>query len=435
MKSIYTWDNVKEIREHPHLLGLLAGKDKLTELHSKWMLWLLDSPEERVLMAHRGSYKTTSISEIGVIWYLMFHPNATIVIIRKSYTDAASIVRNITNMMMMPEINNLLAFAWGQQWKFTTRREGKFELSVKTTKTKELSVEAMGIDSGMTGQHYLFGISDDIVTLKDRISEAEREKTKLVVQELRTNVLNPGCHMIHIGTPWDKRDAFSILPPARKFPLGTTGLLTPEQIALKQTQTTPILFAINYKLEFENEDDLIFSDPHMGKWHGSELTMIRGHLDAAFDGEHTCALTIMGRMKDGRLNAVGFSYGGSVQNWLDVVAQKLVKYGCNKLYIEDNADKNYTALVLSKHPVIKENHIWMSDYHEAQKKEIKISTYLGEVFKDVEWSEESDDEFMEQIIDWRPGMEPDDAPDSAASLVRQGNFSITKSLSSNIWSW
>lgn len=43
MKSIYTWDDVKEIREHPHLLGLLAGKDKLTELHSKWMLQLLDS--------------------------------------------------------------------------------------------------------------------------------------------------------------------------------------------------------------------------------------------------------------------------------------------------------------------------------------------------------------------------------------------------------
>ncbi len=434
--NYYTWEHVKIIRENPHILGHLCGKTLLTPLHSEWMHYLLDAPEERVLMAHRGSYKTTCISEVGTIWYLMFHPNARVAIIRKSYTDAAAILRNIANMMMMPEVSELLTFVWGERWKFNIRREGMLDLSVKKTKTKEVSITALGVDSGITGQHYDFAISDDACDLKDRISEAEREKTKIVIQEFRSNIMDRDKFMIHIGTPWERHDMFSILPPAKKYPLGTTGLITPEQEANIRSKTTSILFAINYNLQFENEEDLPFKDPFIGKWHGSDLTMIRGQLDAAFSGEHTCALTIMGKnTANGRLNAVGFTYPGNVQSWLDVVAQKLAKYGCNKLYIEDNADKTYTSKVLATNKTIQDNHIWITDYHEVQKKEVKIATYLGEVWSSIEWSDETDSDFFEQCIDWRPGMEPDDCPDSAASLVREANFSISKSWQNNIWSW
>lgn len=430
----YTWDDVRKIRKYPHLLGHLCGKTNLTPLHSKWMLYLLDSKVERVLMAHRGSYKTTCISEVGVIWYLMFHPDATIVVIRKSYTDAASIVRNIANMMMIPEVYDLLAFVWGQKWKFTVRREGKIELSVKKSHTKELSVEAMGVDSNITGQHFTFGISDDVVTLKDRISEAEREKTKFIIQEYRTNILNPGCHMVHIGTPWHKKDLFSILPPAVKFPYDATNLLSAEEINLKKTQTTPALFAINYKLEYEDDEQMPFSDPYIGKWHSDKVQMVRAQLDAAFDGEHYCALTIMGKLPDKKYNAVGFVFAGNVRDWIPNVARILAKYNCNKLYIEDNADREYTALAMKKHPTIQQNHIWIESYHEKMNKDTKIATYLGEIWKDIEWAEETEDEYLEMCVDWRPGMEPDDPPDSASSLIREANFSYTRAYNA-IWTW
>lgn len=391
--------------------------------------------KEEVLQAHRGSFKTTAVSEIGSIWYLMFHPNARIAIIRKSYTDAAAIVRTISNIMMMPEIYDLLEFVWGERWKFTIKREGKLELSVKKKQTKEVSITALGIDSGITGQHYDFAISDDACDLKDRISEAEREKTKLVMQEFRANIMDRGCHMSHVGTIWHKQDLFSILPSARKYPIHTTGLISPEQEAEIKSTTTNILFSINYKLEFEPEEDMPFRDPYIGIWHRGELKNVRAHVDAAFGGGHFCALTIMGRQKDEKLNAVGFLYPGSIKNWFDFIAKKMAYYNCNKLCMEDNADRGYSVDALKTNPIVKENHIWIDSYHEKMDKDIKIHTYLGEVWKNIEWAKETDDGFLEQCVDWREGTEPNDCPDSVSSLVREANFSITKSWNSNLWGW
>ncbi len=431
----YTWEHVKTIRKYPHVLGLLAGKDKLTPMHSTWMRYILDSPSERVLMAHRGSYKTTSVVEIGLIWYLMFHPDARIALIRKSFTQAAECIRNIANIMLQPEIKDLLEFVWGTSWKFTVRREGKLELSVKRTKTKEVSLTAKGLDSAITGDHYDFALADDCEDLQDRISDAAREKTIMVMNEFRANIMDRGRHMCFLGTPWHMRGLYSTLPPALKYPISKTNLISAEEEQKIRAKTTPTLFAINYLLEFENEEDLPFKDPFIGTWHDGLVSNIRAHVDAAYDGDHYCALTIMGRLPDGKLNAVGFTYQGNIKDWLGDIAQKLVYYKCNKIYIEDNADRGYSADVLKLHPLIKEHHIWVLDYHEKMTKEVKISTFLGEVWKDIEWARETDNAYFEQCVDWRPKSLPDDAPDSCASLIREGGFSIIKSYQSNLWKW
>lgn len=431
----YTWDHVRIIRQYPHLLGHLANKTKLTPMHSEWMRYILDSKEERVLMAHRGSYKTTSIVEIGIIWYLMFHPDDRVALIRKSFTQAAECIRNIADIMMLPEIHDLLAFVWGTDWKFSVRREGKLKLSVKRTNTKEVSITAKGIDSASTGDHYDFAIGDDCEDLQDRISEAARQKTILVINEFRSNIMERDKHMCFIGTPWHSKGLYSTLPPALKFPIHTTGLITPAQEADIKSKTTPALFAINYDLKFENEDDLQFKEPFLGVWHDGLVSNIRGHVDAAYDGDHYCALTIIGRLPDGKLNGIGFVYQGNIKDWLGEIAKKLSYYKCNKLYIEDNADRGYSADILKTHPLIKENHIWVLSYHEKMVKEVKIATYLGEVWQDIEWAKETDANYLEQCMDWRPKMLPDDAPDSAASLVREGGFSATKSYASNLWKW
>jgi hypothetical protein len=52
-------------------------------------------------------------------------------------------------------------------------------------------------------------------------------------------------------------------------------------------------------------------------------------------------------------------------------------------------------------------------------KHIKIGTYLYEVWPSLEWAEETDEEYMTQITEYKEGVEPDDALDSAASLFRE----------------
>lgn len=56
----------------------------------------------------------------------------------------------------------------------------------------------MGIYASLTGKHADIVITDDIVNIKDRVSRAEREKTKLQYQELQ-NVKNRGGRFINTG--------------------------------------------------------------------------------------------------------------------------------------------------------------------------------------------------------------------------------------------
>jgi hypothetical protein len=59
-------------------------------------------------------------------------------------------------------------------------------------------------------------------------------------------------------------------------------------------------------------------------------------------------------------------------------------------------------------------------YDESQNKHVKITTYLYEVWQKIFWSMESSKEYLLQLVDYREGAEPDDAPDSAASIFREG---------------
>lgn len=441
-KSFYTLDQIKQIRKYPHLIGLLAGQSKLTPLHSEWIRYLFEAPKDVGLMGHRGSYKTTC-NAVGIVWWLAFHPDDRIFMVRKTFTGAAEIVRLVSQIMQTDTVKPLLEQLWGGPWKFTILRDGKLEHSAKKFKTKEASLTALGLDSNWTGLHGQIAIIDDAVTLEDRVSEAERERTKMIIQEIRANIIDPGGHSAFVGTPWARHDAWDMLEhpedgskgiEIRRYPVSDTGLLTPEEIADKKSKTTPTLYAINYDLKFENEEGMLFANPHMGEWH-EDNTDIKAHIDAAYKGDHYCALTIIGRQKNGRLNVVGWVSPGTIKDWTDFIVGKLLKYGAKELYAEDNADRGYTTDVFDMHPRLQKAGIWVQDYHELEKKHVKITTYLGEVFNQIEFAKESGAEYIEQITDWREGVEPDDSIDGLSSIIREGGYSMTAFTNSwNVWS-
>jgi len=432
----YTWEHVQKIREKPHLIGHLVGKDLLTDMHSDWIRYIWDTTESRALQGHRGSYKSTAIIECGVPWYLMWNPSHRIAIVRKTYTAAAEVVRSIANHMEHPLLRPLLEKVWGTKWKFTTRREGKINLSVKTTATPQVSIEALGLDTNIVGKHYDRAVLDDFIDINDRISEAEREKTKLLVQEISSNIVDRTGTTSYIGTPWERRDAWTIVPPAIRYPINKTGLITNLQAAEIKSRTTPILFAANYDLRFDSEADLIFINPRMGTWHFDDVSEVSAHLDAAYKGKDFNALTIMGKLPNGKLNAIGWIYPGTVKDWFPFITQQLLRYGAKKFYCETNSDKGYTADILGRVPELRKEGIWMEDYHESTNKDAKIQSYAYEAWPLIEWSKDTDPAYLEQVCDYRPKNEPDDAPDSLASLVREGCFSsVTDWAKSGIWAW
>jgi hypothetical protein len=364
-------------------------------------------------MAHRGSYKSSAVVLVGALWYLLLNPDNRIAIVRKTYADAADAVAAIGKMFQIPEIRELFKFAHGQYPEFTKNKEGVVSMNFKETITPEGSLNAFGIASPFTGRHFDFILCDDISTLKDRLSKAEREFTKNIWMELSTNIIDRGKSCCYVGTPWHRDGVESIIPEPRKYSIHDCNLITPEQLDQIRSTTTPSLFAANYELLFVADDDALFKDPVMGEWQTKDIESVRGQIDAAYGGSDACALTFGARRKDGVIQMIGFTFRGAIAEWIDRIAELCRLYKVKKLYVEKQSDRGWTASML------RNKHIVVNEYDENMQKQHKIATFLYEVWPRVVWANETEDDYLEQIVDWTgESKDNDDCPDSAASLVR-----------------
>lgn len=414
-------DFLKLVIDQPHYLGWLIGKDKLNSLHSEWIKYCWDSNEPRALQAFRGGYKSTAIDVVGIIRWFLIRPNERIALIRKSFNDASTVVSAVKQAMEMPEVKELFKVAHGFYPKATMAKEGKLRYNFKTTITPEVSLTAHGIDGSLTGMHYDKIICDDIITLKDRISKAERERTKEIVNELATNIIDPGKGSLWIGTPWHKDDAWCEInkfTDIAMYPITQYNFLGEKAVEDKRKTTTPFLFAANYELEIHKDETSLFSEPNMAEgWDYSKRSY--AHIDCAYDGNHYCALTILSPLDNDdpslakKFQGIGFTYPGNCKAWAPEVARLFRRYKCRFLLNETNPDKGYFANQMEKLGVRTKT------YAETENKHIKISTNLYEYWDSIYWSPDTDPEYLNQCIDYREKSEPDDAPDSCASLIRE----------------
>jgi hypothetical protein len=423
------------IAREPHRLGRIIGKDRLTPLHSEWIKYTWDSNEPRALQAFRGGYKTTAITLIGSVTWMLFHPNDRIAIIRKTFMAAADVVRAIAGVMEREEIQALFKLAHGAYPRPEISREGSLKYSFKDTDTPEASITGLGLDSGITGLHFDKIICDDIITLKDRISRAERERTKEMVREIQTNIIEPGKGNAWIGTPWHRDDAWSVIQnfcPIAKYPLSQYNFIAEEKAEKKRLTTTPFLYQANYELSIGSDEAALFSDPvYSSGWDYSRSGAL-AHVDAAYDGDHYCALTIAApTRKEGEnqyYQIIGFAYPGNVKDWVCEITRLCRKYRVGAVYVETNPDKGFTA------DLLKGKGLRVKTYVERMNKHLKISAQLYNVWPYLEWDPDTDEEYVLQVTDYREGATPDDAPDSAASLFREA-FNNRGSRARAMYEW
>jgi hypothetical protein len=424
---------LRVIAREPHRLGWIIGKDKLTPLHSEWIKYCWDSSGPRALQAFRGGYKTTAVTLVGSIVWMLFHPNDRIALIRKNFKAAADVIRAIAGAMEKEEVQAIFKLAHGARPLPKIAREGVLKYSFKGTDTPEGNLTALGLDSGITGLHFDKIICDDIITLKDRISRAERERTKEIVREIATNIIEPGKGSAWIGTPWHRDDAWKAIRgfcPVVKYPLSRYNFVGEKEAERKRITTTPFLYQANYELQIGNDEAALFSEPVYSPGWDYFRSGVLAHVDAAYDGDHYCALTIAAPIrKEGDsqyYQIVGFTYPGNVKDWADEITRLCRKYRAGAVYVETNPDKGYTA------DKLRDKRLRVKDYAERMNKHLKISTHLYNVWPYLEWDPDTDEEYMSQVTDYREGAEPDDAPDSAASLFREG---FPKRINRAIWEW
>lgn len=414
-------DFIQLLIDNPHYIGWLIGKEKLNPLHSEWIKYCWDSNEPRGLQAFRGGYKSTSIDMVGIIRSFLLHPDDRIALIRKSYKDSSSVISSVKQAMQIPILKQVFKYVYGYLPKATTAKEGQLNFNFKKSITPESNLTAFGIDSSLTGYHFDRIICDDIITLKDRISKAEREHTKEAVRELATNIIDPNKGSIWIGTPWHKDDAWNEINSfcdIALYPISEYNFLGEKAVEEKKKRTTPFLYSANYELEIRRDETSLFCEPTMAEgWDYTRRSY--AHIDCAYDGNHYCALTILSPLdSDNPVEAkefqgVGFVYPGNCKAWASTVYRLTRKYKARFILNETNPDKGYFANQMEKLGSR------MKTYAESENKHIKISTNLYEYWEHIHWSPDTDPEYLNQIVDYREGSEPDDAPDSCATLLRE----------------
>jgi phage terminase large subunit-like protein len=402
------------LEEYPYIYGQQVGFVKLNEINNRWIKEFLYGREDYTLQAHRNSYKTTSVS-VALTLHLILNPNITIKFFRKTDAAVKEIIAQVSKMLKHRLTRQLVRDIYGDNINLKLTVDNALEIStnLKNDPRGTSQLSAGGIKSSITGQHYDIIFTDDIITVEDRLSRAERELTKTKYQEL-INIKNTGddCRIVNTGTPWHKDDAFSIMPEPERWDVYSTGIIDEDGIDYIRARMVPSLFAANYELRHIAAEDVIFQNPTTG----GDVSKIRDakylHIDAAYGGEDYTAATICQKI-NGKYYVLGKLYPKHVDDCLDDILRLKREHLVRTIICEENGDKGYL-----KKEIIRRKEKATS-YWEDTNKYIKIVSYLKAEWPDIIFVEGTDEEYLEQILDYNEYAEHDDAPDSLASIIRK----------------
>ena len=398
--------------EQPYKMAHLIGFTKLTEIHNKWIIDMVRGRDDRTLQAHRSSYKTTCVS-IALSLIVVLMPRLRTMFMRKTDSDIKEVIRQVRKILESQQMRYFVQTIYGVQLQLITATAN--ELSTNLTNDPRGTAQLTGLGTGgsLTGKHYDRIFTDDIVNVQDRTSKAERDRTKIIYQELR-NIVNRGGRIYNTGTPWHADDAFTLMPEPQKFDCYSTGLIDADMLESIRNSMTASLFAANYELRHIAAEDVIFDNPRTGE----DISLVEqgeAHIDAAYGGEDYTAFTICKKRGDDY-----YIFGKLWRKHIDDVLLNVLQYRrelmAGKIYCENNGDKGYLAKELRQHGERVVN------YAEKQNKFIKITSYLKAAWVHVHFVAGTDAEYIRQICDYNENAEHDDAPDSLASIIRQVYF-------------
>ena len=397
-------------RYRPAAIGRMIGfKDLTDELHGKWMQNIIYGDADYTLQAHRLSYKSSCLSVALAMWCVLNHGKNAI-FMRKTDTDVIESISQAQKVMENEAFRHMAEILMDSPVYLTTRNASNMTVSTYDSPRGAEQLVGCGCGGSLTGKHANLIVCDDVVNLQDRISMAEREKTKAIVRELRNIVTRDG-RIVFIGTPWHKEDAFSLVAAPERYDCYSTGIISEEKLKNLREAMTASLFAANYELRHIASDDVIFTSPQTG---ADPALAEQGicHIDASYGGEDGTAFTIC-RKSGGKYYIFGRLWQKHVDDCLPEIIRLRKAFNAGIIYCERNADKGYLAKTL------RDKGERADTYQETTNKFVKITSYLKSEWKNVVFVAGTDAEYINQICDYTENAEHDDAPDSAASIVRK----------------
>lgn len=416
-------DYIRVFREEPARVGRMVGFNDLGRLHNEWMRQMLYGHDDMTLLAHRLSYKTSCVSVV-LAMYIATLPRLSCLFMRKTDTDVKEIIRQVGKILQNEQFAYAATQIMGKPLEILKCTDTEINTSYNDSPRGTSQLLGLGSGTSITGKHYDRIFTDDIVNLEDRKSRAERERVKLIYQEL-INVKSHGGRIINTGTPWHKEDAIStLMPNVQRYDCYHTGIMSEALIEEKRSSMAPSLFAANYELQHIASEGALFAtqpvyatDEEAREILGDDavpVDLLRdgiAHIDAAYGGEDYTAFTC-GRRRGDTLYLYGRIWQKHVDTVLDAVIADAKRVMCAPVLCEDNGDKGFLV------KEIREKDYSARKYHEKENKYIKISTYLRKWWPNIRWIPGTDREYLTQIMDYTEDVAHDDAPDSASVVAR-----------------
>ena len=400
----------RQLLADPVALGYALGyTDFRYGLHDEWIKAMLLGTEDMTLQAHRGSYKTTCLA-VAIACMMIYYRSSNIIFLRKTDTDVVEVIKNVVRILKSDVFRQIFLALTGEELLIVKETSTEVTTSAYNAPRGAAQLLGMGIGGSITGKHADIVITDDIINVKDRMSAAEREKTKAAYMELQ-NICNRGGRIINTGTPWHKEDAFTLMPPPVVYDCYTTGLLTEDKIRELRQSMAPSLFAANYELKHIAAENALFATTPGSTADPVMLYDGIAHVDAAYEGEDYTAFTCGRRVGD-TIYLYGRMWRSHVDTVMDAVLADCERLRCAPIYCETNGDKGYLARELKARGMV------VRAYPEKMNKYLKISTFLRKWWGNVVFLDGTDPAYIAQIMDYNEQAEHDDAPDSAACVCR-----------------
>ena len=403
-------DALSLLVHHPAQVARWCGFSLLTdELHGHWMRQMISGREDMTLLAHRGSYKTTCLAAAMAI-SMCVYPMRNMIFMRKTDGDVVEIIRQVKQLLQSDAMLFLTQKLWGEPVNILRTDQFSITTDCYAACRGASQLLGQGTRGSLTGKHADIIITDDIVNLQDRISPQEREHTRAIYQELQ-NIRIPGGRIINTGTPWHPQDAISLMPRVERYDCYRTGLLSPEKLDELRRSMSPTLFAANYELQHIADDHALFAQPPT--FFDDPLLLRDGiaHIDAAYGGSDSTALTCARREGDA-IYLYGRLFPGHVDTVMEEIVSQCDQLLCAPIWCETNGDKGYLARELRRMGV------QVRTYQERQNKHLKISTHLRKWWPKLRFLRTTDPAYTDQILAYSDAAAHDDAPDSAACICR-----------------
>lgn len=394
----------------PAKVARLCGLDRLTdELHGPWLKEIITGREDYTLLAHRGSYKTSCLA-MGIAALMILRPGQNYLVLRKTDDDVVEIIRLVRQILESDAMRCLSSRIYGEPVTLIRADMHALTASCYAARRGAPQLSGQGIGGAITGKHADVVFTDDIVNLQDRLSPVERRRSRDIYRELQ-NIKNPGGRIVNAGTPWHPDDAIALMPRVHRWDCYATGLLTPGQLEKLRQVMPPSLFAANYELKHIAREGALLDAPPAFTDDEARLHDGVAHIDAAYGGGDYTALTL-GRRDGDQVTLYGRLWRGHVDDVIDDILAECDRLRCGPILLETNADKGYLARELRLRGAM------VRPYYERMPKAVKIGSYLRKWWPRVRFLSGTDPEYLAQVMDYGEDAAHDDAPDSAACVLR-----------------